>query len=134
MAIGEKLVGLCREGRHEKAIDTLYADDIVSIEHAASPLFEQRMTGKNEVRRKNEWWLGSHEIHGATFDGPYGHGDRFIVGIEIDVTPKDGPAAGRRFTMREMALYTVAKGKVVKEEFFQAENHGSHAEVRDERS
>jgi len=47
--------------------------------------------------------------------GPWPHDDRFIVGFRFDVTMK---ANGHRFTMEEMALYTVKDGKIVREEFF----------------
>ena len=43
--------------------------------------------------------------------------DNFFQVI-YDITPKAGPMAGNRMTMQEMGLYTVAKGKITKEEFF----------------
>ena len=36
----------------------------------------------------------------------------------MDVTPKEGPMTGKRFTMQEVGLYTVAGGRVAREEFF----------------
>jgi ketosteroid isomerase-like protein len=42
-------------------------------------------------------------------------GDRFIVRVKYDVTPKH---TGKRMTMDETGLYTAQNGKIVKEEFF----------------
>jgi len=38
--------------------------------------------------------------------------------FKYDITPKDGPMKGKRMQMDEAALYTVANGKIVQEEFF----------------
>lgn len=48
--------------------------------------------------------------------GPFcGHReDQFVVHFVMDVTPK---AAGERTQLNEVALYTVANGKIVQEEF-----------------
>jgi ketosteroid isomerase-like protein len=46
----------------------------------------------------------------------YPHGeDRFAVRLSYDVTNKP---SGRRMKMDEIALFTVADGKIVREEFF----------------
>jgi len=63
-------------------------------------------------------WYGNHEVHSGKAEGPWPHGDRFIVRFIYEVTPKTGPMAGKRMTVDEAGLYTVANGKVVKEEFF----------------
>ncbi len=118
MVIGTKLVELCRTGENLTAIETLYSDDVVSVEPVANPAFEQTITGIDKVKSKNRWWYENNELHAAELDGPYPHGDRFIVAMKYDVTPKAGPMAGNRFTMREMGLYTVAGKKIVKEEFY----------------
>ena len=101
-----------------KAVETLYAPNIVSIEATATPVFEQRMEGISKIKGKNEWWVNNHEVHRAEAEGPWPHGDRFIVRFKFDVTPKAGPVAGKRMTMDETALYTVKNGKIAQEEFF----------------
>ena len=60
----------------------------------------------------------NHDIHGAEVNGPWPHGDRFVVTMKHDVTPKSGPFAGRRTQFEEAGLYTVRDGKIVQEEFF----------------
>jgi hypothetical protein len=115
---GKKLVELCKAGKHLDAINTLYAPNIVSIEAMASPQMPQRIEGIKAVREKGEWWEKNHEIHGGSVDGPWPHGDRFIVRFNYDVTAKGGPMKGKRMKLDETALYTVKDGKVVQEEFF----------------
>ncbi|HET6972237.1 MAG TPA: nuclear transport factor 2 family protein, partial [Phenylobacterium sp.] len=56
----------------------------------------------------------NHEIHGVQVQGPYVHGDQFLVRFSMDVTPK----GGQRMQMDEMGLYTVRNGKIAEERFF----------------
>lgn len=116
--VGQKLVELCLSGHFFEAIDTLYGDDIVSIEAAPSPNFPMEMRGIENIREKNKKWGAENEIHAIRGEGPWPHQDRFAVRWTFDISPKSGPAAGQRIQFDEIALYTVANGKVVKEEFF----------------
>jgi hypothetical protein len=118
MAVGSQLVDLCRQGKEREAIETLYAPEIVSIEAYGSPAMPQRMEGLADVIGKAEWWENNNEVHSREVSGPYPHGDRFVVHFKYDITAKQGPMAGQRMTMDETALYRVADGKVVHEEFF----------------
>jgi len=116
--VGTELVKLCQQGENLKAIETLYADDVESIEVEGTEEMPAEMKGIDAVKGKNQWWLENHEVHGSNVAGPYPHGDRFIITYEIDITPKVGPMAGQRMQMTEAGLYTVKDGKVIKEEFF----------------
>lgn len=117
--IGKKLVDLCKAGKAREAMETLYAPNIVSVEAmAGSPTMPQRMEGLSAVKGKADWWEKNHEVHKAEVEGPWPHGDRFIVRFKYDVTAKAGPMAGKRMTMDETALYTVKGDKIVQEEFF----------------
>ena len=118
LEIGKKLVELCRQGKNMEAIETLYSPEIVSIEVSGSPSMPARMEGMEAIKGKSEWWIQNHEVHGAEVDGPWPHGDRFIVRFKYDITGKSGPMAGKRMTMDEAGLYTVKDGKVTQEEFF----------------
>lgn len=115
--IGERLVDLVKQGKNLDAIYELYGKDIASIEAADSPEGGGRVAkGVEAVKAKNEWWAENHEVHGAEVKGPYPHGeDRFCVIYSYEVTNKP---SGQRFSMEEVALYTVADGKIVREEFF----------------
>jgi hypothetical protein len=119
LSVGKKLVDLCREGKIMEAVDTLYSPNIVSIEAGGgSPDMPARMEGIQAVKGKGEWWMNNHEVHKAEAEGPFPHGDRFIVRFKYDVTAKAGPMAGKRFLLDEAGLYTVKDGKVTQEEFF----------------
>lgn len=115
LEIGKELVALCKHGKNLEAIDRLYSSDIESVEVIGMPGIEQTQKGVAKIKGKNQWWIDNHEIHGGAVEGPYPHGDRFIVRFKYDVTPKH---TGKRMTMDEMGLFTVQNGKIVKEEFF----------------
>ena len=115
MEIAMKLVELCRQGKNLEALDTLFADDVVSVEAVAMPGAQQEAKGLAAVKGKSEWWLANHEIHSASVNGPWPHGDRFVVGFQYDVTNKP---SGKRMKMDEVGLYSVRNGKIVREEFF----------------
>ena len=114
--IGQQLCNLCKEGKNLEAIETLYSDDIVSVEASAMEGMPQTMEGIDAVRGKTEWWYANNEVHGGTVSGPYPHGeDRFAVHFAMDVTNKE---SGERMNFEEVGLYTVSDGKIVREEFF----------------
>ena len=118
LEVGKRLVELCRQGKNVEAVNTLYAPDIVSIEVMSSPQMPARMSGIDAIRKKNQWWIDTHQIHSSDVKGPYPHGDRFIVWLSYDVTAKEGPIANKRMRLEETGLYTVRDGKVAQEEFF----------------
>jgi len=116
--VGKKLVDLCNAGKAMEAVTTLYSPDIVSIEAMAMSAMPARMEGLAAVKGKAEWWEANHEVHSGKAEGPWPHGERFIVRFQYDVTAKAGPMAGKRMKLDEAALYTVKDGKIVQEEFF----------------
>lgn len=115
LEVGRKYVELCRRNEHERILDTLFAEDAVSVEAGAPPGTSPESRGLAAIRAKGESWGKDHEIHGITVDGPWPNGDRFIVRMTLDLTNKP---SGRRFTSEEAGLFTVANGKIVREEFF----------------
>ena len=117
LEVGKSLVALCSEGQFESAIDQHYSENIVSIEGMAYPGMEQRMEGIEAIKGKNQWWIENHEVHSMDAEGPFVSEDskQFMVRFSMDVTNKH---TGDRRQGQEVALYTVADGKVVKEEFY----------------
>lgn len=113
--IANRLVELCRQGRNDEALNTLYAADAVSVEAMPMQGMDREQKGLEAIRRKGEWWVANHEVHKSSVTGPWPHGDRFIVGFAWEVTHKP---SGQRIAMDEAALYTVRDGKIVREEFF----------------
>ena len=98
-------------------MQTLYHEDIISVEAARRKTGSFETAGKAAVIEKSKEWAGAHEIHGATTDGPFLLGDQFAVLFDFDVTPK---ATGKRGHNREVAVYTAKDGLIVREEFFYA--------------
>jgi hypothetical protein len=109
------LVDLCGQGKNLEAIKKYYSDKIVSVESGSSGNIPAEMKGIEAVRGKNQWWLDNHQVHSEEVNGPFVGEKQFAVEFKMDVTQK---ASGRRFEMREMALYTVEDGKIVHEHFF----------------
>jgi len=115
LEVGKKLVELCKQGKSLEAIETLYGQDIVSVEAAALATPSAELRGLDKVLAKSKAWNANHTIHSAVCEGPWPHGDRFCVRFSFDITNKP---ANRRMQVDEVALFTVADGKIVREEFF----------------
>jgi ketosteroid isomerase-like protein len=113
--VADAIVKLCSAGKFEEATDTLYSPDIVSMEAGAPPGMSRESKGIAAIKAKGEWWVANHEVHAVTVEGPLVAGSHFAVTFKMDVTFK--PEA-RRFTLEEIAVYRVADGKIVYEEFF----------------
>ena len=122
--VANKFVKLCSEGKNFDVMQTMYDENIVSVEAVKRKTGNFETTGKAAVIQKSAEWAQAHEIHGATVDGPFLSGDQFAVVFEFDVTPK---ATGKRTKDREIAVYTVAKDLIVKEEFFYSQDAKSLA-------
>jgi ketosteroid isomerase-like protein len=113
--IGAALVAGCNAGQAKANLRVLYADDAQSVE-AADMGNGTTVTGIAAIEGKHDWWDGAHETHSSTATGPFMHGaDRFAVIFAADATTKE---TGVRFSMQEVGVYTVAGGKIVREEFF----------------
>jgi hypothetical protein len=116
LEIGKKLVSLCKEGRFDEAMSTLYARDIVSVEAGAPQGQDREARGLDACIAKGKWWSDNHIVHSAEIEGPWPHDDKFIVRFKFDITSK--PMNNQRIMMDEVGLYTVKDGKIVREEFF----------------
>jgi ketosteroid isomerase-like protein len=113
--IAKELVAGCREHREKQNLHKLYAADAVSVE-AIDMGSGREVVGIEGILGKHAWWESATEVHGGSVEGPFLHGDdRFSVIFEMDTTNKE---TGQRSQMREVAVYHVANGKIVREEFF----------------
>ena len=70
LEVANKLVELCKQGKNDEAIKTLYGDDVVSVEAGAPPGQAAETVGKVGVVGKSKWWADNHEVHDAKVDGP----------------------------------------------------------------
>ncbi len=113
--VADKLVGFCSTGKLDEAVNGLYSPDIVSVEAIAPPGQSRESKGIAAIKAKNEWWVANHEVHSAVVEGPLVAGAFFSVVFRFEVTFKP---ENKRFKMEEVAVYQVADGKIVNEEFF----------------
>lgn len=117
LEIANKLADLCRQGKNDEAVATLFAADAVSVEAIAMAGTQQEAKGLAAIKAKGDWWRANHDVHSASVTGPWPHGNRFVVGFQYDVTHKP---SGHRMQMDEVGLFTIENGKIVREEFFYA--------------
>ncbi|MCC1493441.1 nuclear transport factor 2 family protein [Cognatishimia sp. F0-27] len=113
--IAQALVEGCRAGTELDNLGRLYAEDAVSVE-AMDQGGGRETKGLEGIRGKHAWFDSAFEIHDSSVEGPFLHGDdRFAVIFDVDASEK---ATGERMPMREVGIYHVADGKIVREEFF----------------
>jgi hypothetical protein len=94
--------------------DELYAENAVSIEppHAQGM---QSVEGLAAIKQKGQQFQAmTEEMHGGYCTEPVVGGKFFSVGMGMDITLK----GMGRMNMDEVAVYEVADGKIVKEQFF----------------
>lgn len=94
-----------------KTYQAMWADDIVSIEPGDGD--DARSEGREALLAKHAWWEANAEMHSFTAEGPYVHGDQFVLRFTMDVTMQ-----GKRVQASEIALYTVKNGRIAEERFF----------------
>lgn len=115
--VAAELVALTRDCKFLEVIDSLYAEDVVSLEARGYAGLPRELRGKEQVRGKNAWWLENNEVHAIKVEGPFLSPEKFAVVYWFDRTFK---GSGERSQFTEVAVYTVAEGKVVHEEFLSA--------------
>jgi hypothetical protein len=112
--VAVELVELCRDLRFVDAVEKLYADDVVSVEALDYQGTGREICGKEAVRGKNVKWMVDNNVHSLTLTGPFVSPERFAVCFSFEWTRR---ATGERVQFAEVGVYTVADGKVVREEF-----------------
>jgi SnoaL-like domain len=113
--IANRLVELCQQGKFEEAIKELYNKDAESIEPAKAQGWDTHIKGLDKFFEKGEKWRSMTEtFHGLTVTDPIVMGNQIALGITMDVTMKGQP----RNNFEEIAVYEVADGKIMKEQFF----------------
>ena len=109
--IAKQVVHLTTKQAWREAVDTLYGNDIVSVEaEGGSP----EMRGLDAIYGKIDWWTKAMEVHDCKVSGPFVAHDRFVVQYDMDVTDRE---SGKRSQLSEVGVYTVKDGKIVREEF-----------------
>ena len=113
--IASKWVEYCSTGQWESALNDLYSEDAVSMEMKGAEGFPERVEGMAAIKEKGEMWSSMvEEFHGIEIGTPIIAADHFAATMTIDVTMKGQP----RSKSPEIALFRVADGKIVSEQFF----------------
>jgi hypothetical protein len=112
--VARKVVELVRKQAWHEALDTLYDDNIVSVEASSMGGESPETRGKAAVRGKIDWWVSAMQVHSFEAGDPFVAHDRFVVQYDADVTDKNSK---ERRKMSEVGVYTVKNGKIVREEF-----------------
>jgi SnoaL-like domain len=110
--IADRLVALNRANDHLTAYRELYAPNVVSIENwGPTP---DRYEGMEAIAKKGETWMATvAEMHSMSCSEPLVADNSFAVTFTMDITYKEMG----RINATEMAIYKVADGKIVSEEF-----------------
>ncbi|MEM7619782.1 MAG: nuclear transport factor 2 family protein [Pseudomonadota bacterium] len=119
--VAEKLISYCRDDDTQQALNELYDTNAVSIEAIPMPGADSpKSQGLEAIKAKHEWWYSAYTVHSSEAQGPYFHGeDRFAIFFEMDTTYKE---TGTRSSMKDIGIYTVANGKIIREEFYYEHN------------
>ncbi|WGH79694.1 nuclear transport factor 2 family protein [Jannaschia ovalis] len=114
--IARELVAGCREGRETANLEKLYAPDAVSVEAVDMGEQGRETRGLEGIRGKHQWWESNFEVLKNDVSDPMPHGDdRFAVIFEVKTKNRE---SGDVDDMKEVGVYHVADGKIVREEFF----------------
>ncbi|WP_371155254.1 SnoaL-like domain-containing protein [Jannaschia sp. 2305UL9-9] len=117
-SIARELVAGCREGREAENLGKLYSEHAVSVEGADFGGTGREAVGLEAIRGKHAWWDANFEVLSATVSDPMLHGDdRFAVLFGARTRNRE---TGAEEEMTEVAVYHVADGRIVREEFFYA--------------
>jgi hypothetical protein len=112
--IAIKLIAHCRQAHWEAAQTELYANDAVSIEAQASPVFAKETKGLPAIIEKGKIFGSMVEtMHSLTVSEPLVADDSFACTMSMDVTMK----GQERMLMSELCVYEVKDGKIVSEQF-----------------
>jgi hypothetical protein len=110
--IATTLVAINRMPEHVDRYDELYAPESVSVETFGPAPEEYR--GLDAIRKKAaDWYADVEEIHSLEVSDALVATDSFVIRYTIDATYK----SMGRMNMAELGIYTVAGGKIVREEF-----------------
>ena len=109
--IANKLVEHCRKGSYEECYQELYSPDIVSVENDGT-----QVKGFDGIQKKGkDWNEGIEEFKDSSVGDPVVSGNYFSVPMSMTLKFK---GAEQQTDFREICVYQVQDGKIVKEQFF----------------
>lgn len=109
--IGAAVVAHLNSGAHSDVPlwNKYWSDAVESVEGRG-----MSWRGRKAMEAKCMEWVAQHDVLGCRATGPFVGASGFAVHMEIEVRPKAG---GDVMRMKEVGVYTVKDGKVVREEF-----------------
>lgn len=110
--LANQLVSWYNAGEEERCYQELYSPNIVSIETNGE--FDDAV-GMEAVAKKGEWWNENFEVHSTEASDPVVADNWFSVRFDMDTTHRP---SGYRSKSSEIAVFQVADGKIVREQFF----------------
>ena len=109
--VAKDFTALCNAGKMHEAGIKYWAEDVASIE----PMGEKPVTkGKANVGKKGDDWYAANKVESAKLEGPWVHGDQFVVLFDLAFTPKGQDT----IKMKEVGVYTVKNDKITEERFY----------------
>lgn len=112
--VAKKLIRYCRDQKHRKAVDELYADDCTSREMPAGAPDEFVQGKPGIIEKNNQWFEMVKEFHECEVTDPLIAGNFFSCKMIVDVS-----FYGRkRMQLEELCVYEVRDGKIISEQFF----------------
>lgn len=112
--IAEKLVNYCNAGDYESCYQELYSPEIVSIEPDGA--MHKEVKGFEGIKMKGKAWNDMVEQVFSAKMGDIIIGDgHFAVTSSINLKYKGAPGP---IDFKEICVYQVKDGKIVKEQFF----------------
>ena len=117
--VAEAYVSFVRSGQHEECRTTLYAENATSEEPSAleGVCDEIVTTGIEAIKQKCSRFFSYFDIRHVTISDPFLHSDQaFAVTFTYKVLHR---GSGEHFDSREIAVFTVEGGKIMREVFYQ---------------
>lgn len=106
---------LAQFGKNDQIINELYGEDLVSIEPENNSNVPLTTNGLIEYRKKEKMFFEQiEEFHGGFCSEPVVATFHFSCAMGMDVTYK---GSGRK-TKKEIGVFEVRDGKIVKEQWF----------------
>ena len=115
--LANAVVEMNRSGETDALLAKDYSPDCVAVEaYAMDPSMSAETKGMEAMKAKHAWWDSMMEMRDVTISDPMVHGeDRFAVIFGMTAVEKQ---SGKEHKMQEVGIFTVADGKIVREEFF----------------
>lgn len=114
--IARACTALWNQMQYEEAYASWYHPDAVKVEPIAWSQHANEVTGPQAMAEHEQWlwdeWVEVHSIRVA--EGPFIGASGFSVIIESDFTMRD---TGERHVFREVGVFTVEHGKIIREEY-----------------